>query len=258
MKLAYRKLGQGKPVIILHGLFGSSDNWQTFGKQLATYGYEVILTDLRNHGLSPHASQFNYSTLASDVQQLIIEEQLDHPVVIGHSLGGKTAIKLAFEHADELGGLIVIDIALRYYPVHHRTILDALLQLDLNIIKTRGAAEEALRKNITEPGVLQFLLKNLYWKNPGQLAWRFHLEAIDRQIENVGEELQFQGLHPLRALFIKGEKSEYITYEDEKQIYNQFTNVEVITAPEAGHWVHADAPEWLLSKIVSWMKAEVK
>lgn len=256
MKLSYRKIGQGKPVIILHGLFGSSDNWQTFGKQLANSGYEVILTDLRNHGLSPHDPEFNYNALAGDVQQLIAEEQLDHPVVIGHSLGGKTAIKLAFEHPEALGGLIVIDIALRYYPVHHRTILDALLQLDLNVIKTRSAAEEALRKHISEPGVLQFLLKNLFWKNPGQLAWRFHLNAIDREIENVGEKLLFDGVHPLRTLFIKGEKSEYITYEDEKQIYNQFGKVDVITAPGAGHWVHADAPEWLLKTIINWLQTE--
>ncbi len=246
MKLHFREIGTGQPVIILHGLFGSSDNWQTFGKNIAEKGYRVVLVDLRNHGLSPHAEAFTFEEMANDVKELINGENLADVVLMGHSLGGKTAMEFAKLFPEKLNGLIVVDIAPRRYAVHHRQILDTLLQVDTNSLKSRSEAEELLKKGITDIGSRQFLLKNLYWKEKDRLDWRFNLKVINDKIENVGGQITYSLPFSKPTLFIKGEKSDYIKYDDEREIFEIFTNVEIKTAPGAGHWVHADNPEWML------------
>ncbi|MBL7916043.1 MAG: alpha/beta fold hydrolase [Bacteroidia bacterium] len=253
MKLFTRKFGSGRPIVILHGLFGSSDNWQTFAKALSGFGYHVITADLRNHGQSPQDDSFNYQVLAQDVEELIATEKLTKPLIVGHSMGGKTALQLGFTNPGLLSGLIIVDIAPRFYPVHHREILDALQSVDINSLKSRGDAEMVLRQSIQEEDVIQFLMKNLYRKEKDQFDWRFNLAAINAQIENVGEELKFNGIFPLPTLFIKGERSSYISYEDEKAIFEQFGDVEIQTAPGAGHWVHAEAAEWTLETMLKWI-----
>ena len=253
MKLFTRKFGSGRPIVILHGLFGSSDNWQTFAKALSGFGYHVITADLRNHGQSPQDDGFNYQLLAKDVEELIATEKLIKPLIVGHSMGGKTALQLGFTNPGLLSGLIIVDIAPRFYPIHHREILDALLSVDINSLKSRGDAEMVLRQSIQEEDVIQFLMKNLYRKEKDQFDWRFNLEAINAQIENVGEEVKFNGSFPLPTLFIKGERSSYISYEDEKAIFEQFGDVEIQTAPGAGHWVHAEAAEWTLETMLKWI-----
>ncbi|HMT27834.1 MAG TPA: alpha/beta fold hydrolase [Bacteroidia bacterium] len=253
MKLHFRKIGQGRPIIILHGLFGSSDNWQTFGKNLSEKGFQVLMVDLRNHGLSPHDDQFNFAVMAEDVLELINDEHLTDVVIAGHSLGGKTAMKFAELYPDKLNGLIVIDIAPRYYSVHHRKILDTLLSVNFADIKSRGEAEAILKSGIEDSGTRQFLMKNLYWKEKEQLAWRFNLNVINDKIENVGEKIFFKVPFPKPTLFIKGEHSDYITYDDEREIFEMFNNVTMKTAPDAGHWVHADNPEWLLNEVISFL-----
>jgi len=249
MKLHFRVIGDGNPVVILHGLLGSSDNWQTFGKQLGSSGYKIYLVDLRNHGLSPHSEEMNYAVMAEDVNELFKTEGLEKAVVIGHSLGGKTAMSFAFKYPQKINGLVVIDIAPRQYGVQHRKILDALLSIDASQLKSRQEAEQQLSSQLDEQSTIQFLMKNLYWKEKTVLDWRFNLPVINKNIVEVGKEIKPQAIFSKPTLFIKGEKSDYVTYDDEREIFDLFENVEVKTAPGAGHWVHADNPMWLLDEI---------
>ncbi len=245
MKLFFRKIGEGKPLIVLHGLFGLSDNWQTFAKTFVisnttppTTG-SVYLVDLRNHGQSPHSSAFNYKEMADDVIELIRSENLDDATILGHSLGGKVAMTVALQNQQLVSKLIVVDIAPKYYPPHHTDVLMALNAVNLNEIKTRGEAEKILLGYISDMGTVQFLLKNLYWKNE-KLAWRFNLESISANINNVGEEITSSIPFVKPTLFIRGEKSRYISNEDIPQIEKIFPNSKTQTILDAGHWVHAD------------------
>ena len=244
MNLYYRKLGQGKPLFILHGLFGSSDNWQTLGKKFAEH-FEVYLIDQRNHGQSFHAEEWNYEAMSTDLLNLVVENKLDKIILLGHSMGGKAAMHFTMKHAEKVEKLIVVDIAPKYYPVHHREILDALLGLDLTKISSRKEAEVTLSKKIHNVGELQFLLKNLYWKDAQNnlLAWRFNLDVINRKIETVGEE-QSSETKPVEipTLFLRGDRSHYILDEDISVIKKSFLTVELKTISAAGHWVQAEQP----------------
>ncbi|MES1224513.1 MAG: alpha/beta fold hydrolase, partial [Bacteroidota bacterium] len=214
--LFYRKLGQGKPLFILHGLFGSSDNWQTLGKKFSEH-FEVYLIDQRNHGQSFHSEEWTYEAMSNDVLNLVEENKLGKISIIGHSMGGKAAMQFAIHHPEKLEKLIVVDIGPKYYPVHHRQILDALLELDLTKISSRKEAESFLAQRIKNVGELQFLLKNLYWKDTqnNMLAWRFNLDVINQKIETVGEE-QNAEKDPVKipSLFLRGDKSAYISEDD--------------------------------------------
>ena len=185
MKLFFRTIGEGKPLIILHGLFGMSDNWQTFAKQVSENGYKIFLVDLRNHGQSPHADEFNYEELSKDVVELIETEKITEPILLGHSLGGKVAMKVALQNPSLISKLIVVDIAPKYYHSHNDDVLKALNAVNLNEIKSRGDAEKIISNYISDLGTKQFLLKNLYWQGE-KLAWRFNLNSITKNIENVG------------------------------------------------------------------------
>lgn len=250
MKLFFRKYGEGNPIIILHGLFGLSDNWQSFAKQLEQNSFSAFTVDLRNHGNSPHHKEFNYNVLAADLFELLESEQIQNPVLMGHSLGGKTAMRFALNYPEKISSLIVVDIAPRYYPPHHQQILEGLFAVDVNLIKSRGEAEKILSEKIPEPGTRQFLLKNLYWKNKEQLDWKFNLPFIAEGIENVGEEIASEKTFDKPTLFIAGEKSKYINASDAADITKLFPQSEVKIAPNAGHWVHADNPAWLLNKVL--------
>ena len=244
MNLFYRKLGQGQPLFILHGLFGSSDNWQTLGKKFAEH-YEVYLIDQRNHGQSFHSNVWNYQAMSDDILNLIAENKLNKIILLGHSMGGKAAMHFSIQHPEKVQKLVVVDIAPKYYPVHHRTILDAIFSLNLTSISSRKEAENFLSQKIQHVGELQFLLKNLYWKDAqnNQLAWRFNLEVITSKIEIVGEAQNAEG-NPVQlpTLFIRGEKSNYILEQDFSIIKNSFANAQIQTIAAAAHWVQAEQP----------------
>ncbi|WP_017730009.1 alpha/beta fold hydrolase [Nafulsella turpanensis] len=242
MKLHYRELGEGAPIIILHGLFGSSDNWLSVGKELSG-DYKVYLLDQRNHGDSPHSSSFTYTDMAADLEEFITGHKIEDPVIMGHSMGGKTVMKFALSHPDLLQKLIVVDIAPRYYPVHHEVILQGLQAIDINSLKTRREADATLAEYVPELGVRQFLLKNLGRKTEGGYEWKINLPVINEKIENVGEGLKEEEHFEKPTLFIRGANSGYIKDADKALIQQIFPQSQVQTITGAGHWMHAEKPE---------------
>ena len=243
MELFYRKIGKGEPLFILHGLFGSGDNWQSLAKRFSE-NFEVYVIDQRNHGQSFHSSDWNYDFMVDDLIEIIRQNSLSKINLIGHSMGGKTAMQFALSYPELVQNLVVVDISAKYYPVHHRQILNALLSLDLNKIKSRKEAESELAKSIQNIGELQFLLKNLYWKDVqnNQLAWRFNLDVINSKIEEVGRE-QSTGNYTGPSLFIRGELSNYVLNADQEMHSKLFPSSHLETIQGAGHWVQAEKPE---------------
>jgi esterase len=254
MKLFYRKSGQGQPLIILHGLFGQSDNWNTIAKQFADNGFEVYVVDQRNHGLSPHSDVWNYKAMSEDVLELITDNNLHNVILLGHSMGGKTAMQFAIDHAEYLDKLIVVDIAPKYYTPHHQTILKGLKAVDFTIVKTRREAENILSEYITDLGTKQFLLKNIYWKDNGELAWRFNLDVIAAQIENIGVATPNDKICEVPTLFIRGERSHYILDEDINLIEEIFPRSILETIKGAGHWIHAEQPAAFFECVMEFVK----
>lgn len=242
MKLHYRTLGEGQPLFILHGLFGSSDNWQTLGKRFAEK-YKVYFVDQRNHGHSPHTDDFSYDLMVEDFHELVMDLGEKNIRVIGHSMGGKTVIGFAAKYPELLHKMVVADISHKQYPMHHDQILEGLNAIDLSVVKSRNEAEKTLETYIPQFGVRQFLLKNLYWVEPGvQLAWRINLPVLEREIANILVEIPFDKID-VDTLFIRGELSNYILERDFDEIARKFPNSEMYTIKGAGHWVHAEAPD---------------
>ena len=240
MKLNFTKIGIGDPLLIIHGLFGSSDNWRTLGKQFAEK-YSVFLIDLRNHGKSPHSSEMNYELMAADLMEFINNENIFKPVLMGHSMGGKAALMFDKKFPKVLKKLIVADIGLKSYPMHHDQILKGLKSIDLNVIKSRGEAQKSLQNYIQEIGVQQFLLKNLYWREKGQLDWRMNLKVLEKNINNILEKIPIvKSWTP--TLFLRGELSNYIVKEDFNEILEIFPNGKIKTINNVGHWLHAENP----------------
>lgn len=242
MEMNFKKLGEGSPIIILHGLFGSSDNWLSIGKVLAE-NHTVYLPDLRNHGDSFHSDTFTYEAMADDLKQFITKQGIEKPIVIGHSMGGKVAMKFAINHPGMLEKLIVVDISPRAYRPHHGEILAGLKSIDLAQVGSRKEADEALAKHVPEIGVRQFLLKNLTRDKDKSFKWSLNLSVIDEQIENVGEGLEEQLATTKPTLFIRGGASNYIKSKDNIVIVTFFPNSEIKTIEGAGHWLHAEQPE---------------
>ncbi|MCG3166039.1 MAG: Esterase YbfF [Bacteroidia bacterium] len=245
-------LGEGKPLIILHGLFGMLDNWFTLGKKFSE-NFTVYLIDQRNHGQSPHSDEWNYKVMSDDLLEFFDEHHLSKATIIGHSMGGKTAMQFAGDHNDRVKKLVVVDIAPRSYPVHHKNILDALLSIDLENLKSRNEADAMLSKYISDFGTKQFLLKNLTRKENDntKFEWKFNLPVIAKNIHEVG--VQTTGDSTVPALFIRGENSNYIKNSDEAEIQKLYPNSEIISI-NSGHWVHAEKPEEFYSSVMKFLK----
>ena len=263
MKLYYREVGEptAKPMIILHGLFGSSDNWLTISKSIAARGYRVILPDQRNHGQSPRSDDFAYPHMADDIRELITDLGLQNPILVGHSMGGKTMMQYAFAHANNTPGtfsqLVVVDIAPKFYPVHHAEILRGLAAIDLTGLRTRAEADAVLASYEPIPTVRQFLLKNLYREDvagTSQFRWRLNLPVISREIHGIGEELT--NPHPVTAptLFIRGRNSPYILDSDWPDILRLFPNARLVTIEGAGHWVQAEKPAEFVQTLMAFLQ----
>lgn len=245
MKLFFRKSGSGRPLIILHGLFGISDNWAGLAKQWSEH-FTVYAADLRNHGQSPHSDEWNYTAMAEDIIELMGDEKLNDVVLLGHSMGGKVGMRLAIDYPTALSKLVVVDIAPRQSLPNNDAVIQALLRVDLNEISSRKDAEAILRPLLHDEGTIQFLLKNLYWREQSngdkKLDWRFNFKVISEKIKEVYAATLPQPVCETETLFIRGAKSQYIMPEDEAVIRLKFPNSQIITIDDAGHWVHADQP----------------
>lgn len=243
-------MGEGSPFIILHGLFGSSDNWQTHAKRLADY-FEVYLVDQRNHGHSDWSEDFNYELMAEDLKELIDDEGLSEIYLLGHSMGGKTAMFFAQKYPDLLEKLIIVDMGIKSYPSHHGPILEGLNALNLNEIKSRGEATKEMAKYVENEATRMFLLKNLYWKDKGQLAWRINIPVLEEKMSEILVPLP-DGECFVSTLFMRGGQSGYIVEEDYSKIRNAFPDCDIKTIERAGHWIHAEAPKEFMDEVLGY------
>lgn len=263
LKLFFRETGTGTPLIILHGLYGMSNNWLSIARELAHH-FRVIIPDMRNHGHSPHDQEHSYMAMREDILLLFEDLKIKNAILMGHSMGGKTAMFFAAKYPENLSRLIVVDISpcdLRnssrgnIHELQHKNILDTLLKLDLKHLQSREEADRALSSTIASLPVRQFLLKNLHRRSDGTFTWLLNLKTLSESLSSI-----LEGLHPgmdpeekfpveVPTLFIKGELSHYIEPEDEESIRNLFPRSVLAVIYEAGHWVHAEQPKRFLETI---------
>ena len=243
MEVLHSKIiGEGKPLLILHGYFGMGDNWKSHANKFAEDGFEVHLIDQRNHGRSFQTEAFDYELMVGDLYNYIQHHNLEKVDLLGHSMGGKTVMLFATEYPELVNKLIVADISPRMYPPHHHDILAALNSIDFNIQNSRTLVDEKLAELISEVGIRQFLLKNVYRKTKDELAFRFNLKSLTENNNEVGVALPSFTVFEGEALFLRGANSGYISKEDEPLIHAHFPNSEIKTIANAGHWLHAENP----------------
>ncbi|MBL7886110.1 MAG: alpha/beta fold hydrolase [Flavobacterium sp.] len=246
--------GQGKPLLIIHGFLGMSDNWKTLGSQFAANGFEVHLLDLRNHGRSFHSDEFNYEMMVNDLLEYCNHYQLNDVSIIGHSMGGKVAMLFAVTYPEKVEKLIVADIGPKYYAPHHQDILAGLNAVDFSQKPSRTEVEEILYPYIPDFGTRQFLMKNLFWKTPEQLDFRFNLEVFNKKIEEIGTALPEQTIFEKPTLFIRGGNSKYIVEADFPKIKQHFPQFQLSTIPNVGHWLHAENPKLFFEETLEFLK----
>lgn len=248
-----RIVGNGQPLLILHGYFGMGDNWKTHANALAEDGYEVHLIDQRNHGRSFHADAFDYELLIEDLYNYIAHHELENVYILGHSMGGKTAMLFATEYPELVTKLIVADISPRMYPPHHHDILAALNSVDFAVQNSRKLVDEKLAELIPEPGVRQFLLKSVYRKDKTELAFRFNLKSLTENNNEVGEALPSFTMYEGETLFLRGANSGYISTDEEPLIKAHFPKAIIKTVANAGHWLHAENPKGFYEALVTFL-----
>ncbi|NHN26308.1 alpha/beta fold hydrolase [Flavobacterium jejuense] len=245
--------GKGKPFLIIHGFLGMSDNWKTLGSQFSENGFEMHLLDMRNHGRSFQSEEFNYDVMVEDVLKYCKFNKLDEIVLLGHSMGGKVAMQFACMYPEYVSKLVIADIGPKYYAPHHQTILEGLSAIDFNLKPSRGEVDAILTKYISDFGTRQFLLKNLYWVEPGQLDFRFNLKVLIDTILEIGRELPDGMTFDKKVLFLRGSNSNYILDEDFDTIKKVFPNNQIVTIFEAGHWLHAEQPKEFYSNVMNFL-----
>lgn len=262
MKLYVQRLGQGYPVIILHGLYGSGDNWLTIAKSLSGL-CEVFLVDQRNHGLSPHSDQHTYAELAADLLELMDDNDLTQAVIVGHSMGGKAAMWFAAQYASRISRLIIVDVSPRSYldsegenshSAFHTKVMESMLAVDFSIATGLGDIDRQLNARIPDKKLRQFLLKNI-GKEPGSgFFWRLNLPALLRNLDNLSAGLESflaegRVYNQFPILFIRGGDSAYIGEKDTVMIRELYPNAQIVTIKNTGHWLHAEQPATVVALI---------
>ncbi len=245
IQLNYKSFGQGPPLIIVHGLFGTLDNWQTLAKQFSA-NFSVFLIDQRNHGRSPHVDGiFNYKILAEDLKDFLEQNWIYKTSLLGHSMGGKTILQFAQDYPDMVDKMIVVDIAPKSYKGGHEIVLDALLEVPIRDLVDRQQAEQVLMSKIGDLGTVQFLLKNLSRKKEGGFEWKMNLTNLIENYDNILEGISLEHPCMVETLFVRGGNSDYLVDEDYPVLKKQYPNSSIVTIEGAGHWVHADKPHEL-------------
>jgi pimeloyl-ACP methyl ester carboxylesterase len=250
--LNHKIFGQGDPIIILHGLFGMLDNWQTIGKKLAE-DYMVILVDQRDHGKSKHTDEFNYQVLAEDLRVFMEENWMHEAHIIGHSMGGKTAMQFAVDNPDMIEKLIIVDIGPKAYEAGHDIIFKALREVEIATVKSRGEVEKSISKYIDDAGVRLFLMKNLQRKKEGGFRWKMNLELLHREYPNIIDAINYDGTVDVETLFIYGSKSHYIVPSEIAGIKEIFPHSK-FEEVDSGHWIHAEKPDEFLALVKFFLK----
>ena len=243
MHLAYQSYGAGPPLIILHGLLGSSDNWRTLSRTVFGAHFEVFTVDQRNHGRSPHSDTLDYPAMVEDLSAFMDARGLAAARLLGHSMGGKTAMHFALTYPERVEVLVVVDIAPKAYSRRHTALLEALRALDLAAYRTRAEINAALRPQIPSDGIRSFLLKNLQRDGQGGYGWKMNLDAIYRHYDRLNGGLEADGTFEGPTLFVRGSASDYVADEDTELIISFFPEAEIVTIDGAGHWVHAEKPQ---------------
>ncbi len=241
MKLHYQQLGEGQPLLIIHGLFGSSDNWRSMARYFSKY-FQVISLDLRNHGQSPHSDEQNFKLMAQDVVELCESLGISKAHVMGHSLGGKVAMQFAEYATDLIDKLVIVDISPRQYFSQHTPMMDAMMALDMRDYSARSQIDEALSLSIEDKTVRQFLLMNLQSDEAG-FHWRINLPALKQNYQQLMAPVCDNASFTIPSLFVYGELSEYVTEDDQQLIKQHFSEAEFVAIDKAGHWVHAEKPQ---------------
>jgi esterase len=243
MKLNFKKIGKGPVIVVLHGLFGMSDNWFSIAKKMSA-DYCFYLVDLRNHGRSPHSDLFNYNVMTEDIRQFLEENGLSDIYLLGHSMGGKIAMCFATKYPRFLQKLIIVDIAPKAYKSSHfKTFIDAMLSLDLTTVESRKEIEILLLKRLNvHPSIVQFLLKNIFRNENNRFEWRLNLSALKTNMKTILDFSDIEQPILVETLFMRGQYSDYILEEDEMFINRIFKNNHIKEIKNASHWVHSTAP----------------
>ena len=250
--LKFQQSGSGNPVVILHGLFGSARNWQSVARTLADK-FTVITVDLRNHGASPHHSQMDYPALAEDVGALLAKLALHDVTLIGHSMGGKTAMTLALSKPERIGQLVIVDIGPGSYSNDYDEMLSAMVGLDLGSVRHRADADEMLKSAVPETDIRLFILQNLLFSRDPPPHWRINLEAIRDGISNLVGAIACQSTARFDGptTFVRGARSDRVGERDLALIAAHFPNFRMITISNAGHWPHVENPPEFLAQLRS-------
>lgn len=255
VSLAYTRFGEaGDPLVIVHGLFGSARNWQAIAKRLAG-SYRVFAVDLRNHGESPWAPTMSFAEMADDLRAFLDTHKLAEATIIGHSVGGKTAMTMALEHPERVDRLVVVDIAPVAYDHSHLALVHAMQEVDLGGTRRRADVEERLAARIADAPTRLFLMQNVVTRN-GSLAWRINLEAIAAampQLTDFPDEAghEYDG----RVLFVRGERSDYVDATHQDAIFALFPQAEFAVIDNAGHRVHAEQPDPFLARVRTFLES---
>jgi pimeloyl-ACP methyl ester carboxylesterase len=253
MELNFKTFGQGEPLIIMHGLFGMLDNWQTLGKKWAEK-YTVFLVDLRNHGKSPHSDTMDYPTMAEDIRHFMESNWVYKAHILGHSMGGKTAMQFAAMYPDMVEKLVVVDIAPKVYPERHNEIFDSLLSLDLSI-DNRDDVEKHIRDSIKEEDVVLFLMKSLSRNKEGGFRFKMNLPALKENYDKILGNIKMTEAYEGSALFLRGGNSSHVLESDYPTIKEKFPEAKIQTIDGAGHWVHAEKPKELFNAVNQFLES---
>lgn len=252
MKLNYKSFGSGPALIILHGLFGSLDNWQTLARRFGEH-FSTFIVDQRNHGKSPHDDEMNYEVMADDLAEFMDDHGIHRANLIGHSMGGKTVMQFGIGHADRIDKMVVADMSPVRYEGHHHEILAALRELPMSEMSDRKEVAAWLEGRIKTKSTRQFILKSLGRDENGGFRWKFNFPVIDRAYEDILDKIEPDFEEDFPVLFIRGEKSDYVKDEYHELIRSYYSNVKFETIKGAGHWLHADSPDEFAERVLDFL-----
>ena len=245
--LNYVQYGQGYPLIILHGLLGSSENWKTVAQKLGQY-FDVYAVDLRNHGMSFHCDEMSYRDMAADVIELMAYYHLDRPIIMGHSMGGKVAMAITDCYEAPIHQLIIVDIINKKYDNRHLDLLVAMENITLGDFNSLQTLSSALEKEISNPQLRGFILKNTI-RNANVFKWKVNVTAIKSNYVNISKKVPLKSMITVPTIIIRGGNSYYVTDYDVSTVMDTFECVEIETIADTGHWVHVESPIQFLNAV---------